>query len=452
MNSLGVINLFLFIVLAPAAIALFRSLRAIMLVIAAGWLTLSPRAGFGISGLPELTKDFAVSYGVFLGVLLFRADLVRRIRLRAIDLPACVWILAPGISSLSNGLGVWDACSEVYGQFFRWGVLYFLGRAAIRSLADVKECAIGVLLAGLVAAPLCLLEIRLSPQLHRWVYGVHQAPFHMTMRLGGYRPMLMFRHGIEVGTWMACATSVACWFAVTARRERVARIPNTASAVGLALVTLVCRSLGSIALLIGTMSAAMVFRSSRAKIVLASIILVTPLYVGVRASGLWSPEGVADWVERNIDADRAESLRGRMIQEVELGAKARRKPFFGWGGHNRFRVFDDFGEATTAVDALWLISYGKNGLFGLIGLYGMLCIPPLLVLSRAPPRLLIHPNMAGVVALMLALAIATGDSLQNAFFSPLMMMSAGALATTAISLRSWLPRPTSPPQAQRSMP
>ncbi|RMH25463.1 MAG: hypothetical protein D6692_10925 [Planctomycetota bacterium] len=264
--------------------------------------------------------------------------------------------------------------------------------------------------------------------------------------------MLMFRHGIEVGTWMACATAVACWFAMITPRKKTARIPHIAIAIGMTFTTLICRSLGSIALLCGTVCTAFIFRSSRAKILLISLFLATPGYVGVRASGLWSPEGIAEWIEKNIDADRAESLRGRIIQEVELGSKARDQALFGWGGHNRFRVFDDYGEATTAVDALWLIAFGKNGLFGLVGLYGMLCVPALIILRRVPAKLLLHPNMAGVVGIMLALAIANGDSLQNAFFSPLMMVGAGALATTAVSLRSWLPRPQPPMPAPRSSP
>lgn len=452
MNQLGVINLFAFIVLGAMSMMFVRTVRGIMMVIVAGWLTLSPRAGMVVSGLPELTKDFAVSYAVAIGMVLFRSDMIRGFKPKGIDALAAIWIASPFISSLTNGLGLWDACSELYGRFFFWGVPYLVGRIAIRSLDDVRLCAIGLIMSGVIAAPLCLLEIRLSPQLHRWVYGVHQTAFHMTMRLGGYRPMLMFRHGIEVGTWMACASVVAGWFALTNRRLKLVSVPIVPHALFLLLVTLICRSLGSIALLIGSCSAGLVFRSSRLKIVLVALILSTPTYLVLRVTGMWSPEGIVEFVAEHIDAERAESMDARVTQEMELGERASKRPFFGWGGHNRFRVFDDYGEATTAVDALWLISYGKNGITGLLGLYGMLCIPALLILRRVPARLLLHPNMAGVVALILALAIATGDSLQNAFFSPLMMVGAGALATTAVSLRSWLPRPQPPMPAPRSSP
>jgi len=449
-NALGVINLFVYIGLAPLAFAFLRKPRYVMLIVAGGWLTLSPRAGMSISGLPELTKDFAVSYGLTLGLLLFRSELLQRYRFHALDLFAMLWLIAPAISSLSNGLGAWDAASEFYGQVFRWGMPYFVGRVLIGSLDDVRECAIGILLAGLVAAPLCLIEIRLSPQLHRWTYGVHQAPFHMTARLGGYRPMLMFRHGIEVGSWMACATAIAAWFAFTGPTRRLLSVPQIAIAAGMFVVSLMCRSLGALALLFGTMAAATVFRTSRIKVALVALILLSPVYIGARVTGAWSPEVVADFVESNIDAKRAHSLRGRIIQEQELGDHAGDRPFFGWGGHNRFRVFDDQGEATTAVDALWLLAYGKNGITGLIGLYGMLCLPSLLIVLRTPPRLLVHANMAGAMGIVLALTISTLDSLQNAFFSPLLMIGAGALGTTAISLKRWLPTPNRPHTVTRS--
>ena len=65
--------------------------------------------------------------------------------------------------------------------------------------------------AALIYAPLCLLELRLSPQLHRWVYGYHQHDFVQTMRDGGYRPMVFMEHGLMVSFWMAAAALTAFW-------------------------------------------------------------------------------------------------------------------------------------------------------------------------------------------------------------------------------------------------
>ncbi|MCC5821687.1 MAG: hypothetical protein LAT64_00190 [Phycisphaerales bacterium] len=351
-----------------------------------------------------------------------------------------------------NGLGAWDAGSEIYGRLIVWGVPYLAGRILVDSLDDVRQCALAVLLAGLIAVPLCLIEIRLSPQLHRWVYGFYQQPFHMSKRLGGYRPMLMFRHGIEVGSWLACSTAIAVWFALVTPRLRAFFFPPAAHAAILIGVSILSRSLGALALLAAATSVAVASRATRLKIFLLLLTLAVPTYLTVRVAGTWSPDFAVNVVETLVDPSRARSLNARITQEEVLSEKARERIFFGWGGHNRFRVFDDFGQQTTAVDALWLIIFGKYGLVGLASLYGLLCIPSIIIIWKTPARYLFHPNMAGVVALILAITIANADSLQNAFYSPLMMISAGVLATTALSLRDWLPKPGSQPPPNRPSP
>lgn len=439
MNSLGIIFLIANLVVAPLIIMLDRSTRGVCLAIAAGWILLSPRAGINLPGIPAFTKDFSVSYGVLIGILLFRGDLIRRFRPRPIDLFCLVCLIGPFISSMSNGLGVWDACSELYGRIIVWGTPYFIGRVLVQDLDDVRDAALAVFLTGMLIVPLCLIEIRLSPQLHRWVYGTHAVPFHMAKRLGGYRPTLMFRHGIEVGTWLATSGVIGLWFSMLGHRQQLLGVPLRAQTVVLLIVNLISRSLGSIALLTGAAAVAVITRTTKARIALLALALATPTYLTLRITDVWSPLIVIDLVDEFIDSERAVSFSARVFQEDELGNKARQKIVFGWGGHNRFRVFDEFGEQTTAVDPLWLITFGKYGLFGIVGLYGMLCMPAILVTLRTPARYLFHRKMAGVVALMLAMAIATGDSLQNAFFSPLMMVAAGVLTTTAVSLRTWLP-------------
>jgi len=444
MNPLGLTFLVGNLVVAPLIIMLDRSTRGVCLAIATGWILLSPRAGINLPGIPAFTKDFSVSYGVLIGLLLFRGDLIRRFRPRPIDLFCLLCMIGPFISSLANGLGVWDACSELYGRIIVWGTPYLVGRVLVKDLDDVRDCALAILLAALIIVPLCLVEIRLSPQLHRWVYGTHAAPFHMAKRLGGYRPTLMFRHGIEVGTWLATGGIIGIWFSMTGTRRHLFGVSLKSQTAVLLVVNLISRSLGSIALLTGSCFVAVVTRTTRTRLALLALAIATPTYLALRITNVWSPVVVIELVDQFIDSERAESFSARVFQEEELGNKARRKIFFGWGGHNRFRVFDDAGEQTTAVDPLWLITFGKYGLFGIVGLYGMLCLPAILVTLRTPARYLLHPKMAGVVALMLAMAIATGDSLQNAFFSPLMMVAAGVLSTTAVSLRSWLPRSAAP--------
>ncbi len=452
MNQLGLLMLFANFLIAPLIMAAVKGVRGVILAVAAGWILLSPRAGINIPGIPQISKDFVVPYAAALGVLLTRGHLIRRLRFSWIDLFFIIALISPFISSLTNGLGSWDATSEMYGRLATWGVAYLIGRVLVADLQEVRECALAILLAGIVIVPLCLLEIRMSPQLHRWVYGFYQQPFHMTKRMGGYRPILMFRHGIEVGTWLASSAVIAVWLSIASSRIRLLHLPVKYHAAALILVSLISRSLGALALLAMGSSAAVTARILKMRVLLLAITLAVPGYLMLRAPGIWSPDIVVELVERFGEPKRAASFAARAYQEEELGAKARQRLLFGWGGHNRFRVFDDFGEKTTAVDPLWIIIFGKYGLFGLVSLYGMLCIPAILIVLRTPTRYLFHPNMAGVVALILALFVTNADSLQNAFYSPLMMIAAGALATTAVSIRRWLPQPAPPPPTTRPSP
>ena len=59
--------------------------------------------------------------------------------------------------------------------------------------------------------PLCLYEIRMSPQLHYLVYGFYPSFFGMSVRFGGYRPTVFLQHGLAVGMWMTSASLVGVW-------------------------------------------------------------------------------------------------------------------------------------------------------------------------------------------------------------------------------------------------
>lgn len=449
MNPIGLLLLFANFLVAPLIMAAVKGVRGVILAVAAGWIVLSPGVGINIPGIPQLSKDYAVPYAAAIGVLLTRGHLLRRLRLSWIDLFFAAAMISPFISSLSNGLGAWDATSEMYGRLATWGIAYLIGRILVADLQDVRECALAILLAGMLIVPLCLIEVRLSPQLHKWVYGDHFRKFHMAVRLGGYRPTLMFRHGLEVGLWLAYTSVIAVWFALTSPRTRLLRIPVQVHTGIILFTSVVSRSLGALALMVVAIAAAVTARSTKVRLLILALTLAVPGYLGLRITGLWSPDFVVEIVETFGEPRRAASFAARVFQEEELGGKARQRLAFGWGGHNRFRVFDDFGNQTTVVDSLWLIIFGKYGLFGLVALYGMICIPSILIVLRTPTRYLFHPNMAGVVALILALFIANADSLQNAFYSPLMMIAAGALATTAVSIRRWLPQPAPPPPTTR---
>ena len=79
-------------------------------------------------------------------------------------------------SVLLPGVGSYDGLSAVIGQLL-FLLPFFLGRQLLRNSADFEEILRTLVIAGLLYSLPMLFEIRMSPQLHRWVYGYYPSGF-----------------------------------------------------------------------------------------------------------------------------------------------------------------------------------------------------------------------------------------------------------------------------------
>ncbi len=95
----------------------------------------------------------------------------------------------------------------------------------LSDLTGLRTIALGVFLGGLSYVPLCLYEIRMSPQLHRILYGFHQHEFVQTLRWGGFRPMVFMNHGLALGLWMTLACLSGYWLWRTGTKKRLWGVP-----------------------------------------------------------------------------------------------------------------------------------------------------------------------------------------------------------------------------------
>ena len=181
MTELMPIALYGWIVIVLMMFSILPSRRAVIASFLGAWLFL-PEAQIPFPGLPDLTKVTATSFGVLLGALIFDSGRLMRFRPSWVDIPIVAWCLSPLAASITNGLGVYDGLSASLDQIAAWGVPYLMGRLYLTDLASLRDLAIGILIGGLIYVPLCLIEIRLSPQLHRWVYGARGFDFSQTYR------------------------------------------------------------------------------------------------------------------------------------------------------------------------------------------------------------------------------------------------------------------------------
>ncbi len=435
MTSLVPIVLFGWIVAVQALFLVLSPRRAVLVSFLFAWLFL-PQAAIEIAGLPDITKISVTSFSVLLAIICFDAQRVMRFRPSWIDLPIVAWCLAPLASSLANGLGAYDGGSGVLSELFLWGIPFFVGRLYFNDKDSIRDLAVAIFIGGLVYVPLCLIEIRLSPQLHHWVYGYHQHSFLQTMRFGGYRPMVFMQHGLMVGMWMTSASLIGVWLWKTGAMRRLCGMPVLLFLPVLLGTTILCKSTGALILLVAGLGFLFVNRWTKSAALVLLIVAIPPLYVTARAKNLWSGEQLVT-AATMIDAERAESLQGRFDNELLLVEKAAEKPWFGWGRWGRWRIYNDRGEDITVSDSLWVISLGEKGLVGIAALMSMLLLPIMLMVRRVPVRYWHQKKAAPIACLAVILVLFAIDNLINAMLNPVFVLAMGGLSGLYLSAKNW---------------
>jgi O-antigen ligase len=367
---------------------------------------------------------------VLLGALLMDAGRLLSFRPRLIDIPMAVWCVVPLATSLSNGLGLHDGLSGCLDHAILWGVPYIFGRLYFNDLASLRDLAIAVVIGGIVYMPLCLWEVRMSPQLHVWFYGFRQHQWDQVLRFGGYRPMVFMQHGLAVGMFMATAALLALqlWRSGTVRQIRGAPIALVAGAL---LVTAVlCKS--AYAILLGFIGAVVLWlsRATRAPVFVVALLMVPPVYMVGRTLAGFTGEPLVEFAEM-IDADRALSLQTRLTSENLLWNRAAARPILGWGGGGRQMVTDETGKMTAIPDGMWIIALGRHGWIGLLAMTGTLLLPAAMFLRRWKPRLWAQGIVGPAAGLAVVLVLFMCDNLMNAMFNPMYLLAAGGLAGLA---------------------
>jgi hypothetical protein len=396
------------------------------------------------AGPLHLTKDNAISYAALLAVLLYDWKRLLAGRPRWFDVPMVVWCACPLVSAFTNDPppdGSWavrDGLSQALQQTVTWGIPYLLGRLYVRDYRSYQDVALGIVLAAVMYAPLCLVEVRFSPHLHNLAFGFSQHEFLQTIRFGGYRPMVFCKHGLTLALWMVVATLLGAWLCWGRPTDSDPSAPETDGTsrlrallswgVFLLLPTVVLlKSTGALAL--GVLGAAALWlgRAFPSRAWLLVLVAVPPLYVTARTSGAWTGEGLVELVKNNLGEDRAQSLEFRLRNEDRLIQRALERPLFGWGGWHRARVFDEEGNDTTVTDGLWILALGDRGITGLLALGAVLLLPALRFACLFPPRTWSRRLPGPVTVCAVVLVLFAIDSLLNAGFTHLYPFLAGAV-------------------------
>ncbi|AFY77846.1 MAG: O-antigen ligase domain-containing protein [Hydrococcus sp. C42_A2020_068] len=418
----------------------FPPRTAIIVSFIGGLLFLPQKAGFKLPLIPDYQGALATCYAILLGIFLFDFGRLRAFKPAWVDLPMLLWCICPAFSSLLNGLGAYDAVNETLGRSAAWGLPYFIGRLYLGNLAGLKELAINIVKGGLLYVPLCLYEIRMSPQLHNTIYGyyAHGSGVSQAIRQGGWRPMVFMEHGLVVALWMMTVTLIAIWLWKAEQPKTIWEIPLHYAVIAFIATFVLLKSSGALLFLMFGMTVLFVAKWGRTNLPLLFLILGICFYLYLAVSGSFDGDRIVSLASQLFSPERAQSLQFRFDNEELLRAKAMERMVFGWGGWGRSRVLEENWEGDmvdiSVTDSLWIIAFGVNGLVGLVSLTASMLVPVICFgWFGYPVKTWFNPKVAPAAALGVALVLYMVNCLINGHFLPIYPMISGGLSGLALS-------------------
>ena len=435
MTAQAQIAILLWLPIVTSIFLKFSPRRAVIISFLVAWLFLPQRAGFSFPGIPDYTRISATCYSILLLTFIFDNKKIQDFKFSWLDMPILILCICPFFSSMSNDLGAYDGLSQTLSQTVKFGLPYFLGRIYLNNLSGLNQLAKSIFISGLIYMPLCLYEIRLSPQLHRIVYGYFAHSFAQTVRYGGFRPTVFMIHGLEVGMWMMAVTLIGIWLWQAKVIKKIWSIPISWLVLALIITFILIKSTGAYLYLIYGVFILFIAKQFRRSLPLLILIVAISLYLSFASTGNFTPknaEPVLSAIANNISVDRAQSLAFRLENEEILVEKALERPVFGWGGWGRNRVYEYnwAGELVdiSVTDSLWILAYGNTGLVGLISLYTAFFLPVLIFgLKRYPPKFWFHPQVAPTACLVVVITLYMLDNTLNALFNPIFVLICGGV-------------------------
>jgi len=419
---------------------LFRPPRAALIAILGGEMFLPEVVNFKFPLLPPLDKHNLPFICVILGCLLRRPSLVTKAcKERWFVVLSIVLLVGAALTGLTNGMSIvvrrfhpaipgihlTDGLYSGLLNFSLVAVPFYLGWALFRREPEFRELLSALVIGAVVYLPFAAFEMRMSPNLHLWIYGFSQhEDFTQTFRSGGYRPMVFMTHGLALARFFLVGTCSA--FILGRLRVRIFGVSAKTLGWGLLLILILCKSVGAIMFAAVAVPLLLLARPKlevRLALVLA---LFAGLYPLLRTWELIPTEQILSFLRSLVGEERSGSLAFRFVNEDLLLKKAREHFMFGWGQFGR--NFAPWGwDGQTVPDGYWVIQLGILGLCGFIATFGPVVIPLVLMPSRLKAVVsLPHRKLLSGAALMLGLVAL--DWIPNGLFTAYPYLIAGALA------------------------
>jgi len=401
--------------------------------------------------VPPLDKDSITAAATLLLCWIYGGNVPRPRRSALLYFFAAALVISPLLSSINNSYELENAGKSIQG-FYPLTALKFAGRNILmlvpmyigsRFLATDKgrdALLKAVPTALLLYTPAMLFEVRMSPQLHRWVYGYFPHSFAQQIRDGGFRPVVFMSHGLEVALFTTLGLLATVM--LLRKRDRILRVPAGLVAAYFSGVLVLCKSLGATIYAIVLAPVILLTRPrfwARIALIASLVVCIYPL---LRSNGL-APTQLITNAAGAFSADRQASFDTRLNNEEALLAKANQKPLFGWGGWGRNRIFDKWtGQDISVTDGGWIIQYGCYGWAGYLALFGLLTVALWQALRATGSEATAANVTRGGLALLVGMYVI--DSIPNSTQLAIIFPMAGAIASSAVVRSRSRSRQTSP--------
>ena len=412
-NSFAYIALLAWPLLAVLFYRRYDALTASFMTIVGGYMFLPAATVIDPPLLPALGKDQIAGISALIGCLFVKRINVYYLGRTSLQKFLILFLtVIPLINVFFNtepvfdgekfnpGLTPYDSITSIIAQYLFF-LPYIVGISVVSSYKDITKLINLFVYAGLIYSVFALIEIRLSPQLHTWIYGFFPHSFAQQIRMGGFRPVAFMGHGLLVAMFFMCCAALAFIKARYIERSRASL--NYAIFGFITLVLFLCKTVSAFIWLIVFLAIFFIARYAGTKVLWAMFFafLAYPL---LSILGFIPYESILE-IASSFSEDKYGSLNLRFMNEIQLLAHTQEKWFIGWGGWNRNRLHD------SVTDGYWIIAYSKYGFFYFAAIFSLFIAPALNELSSFQGGLNI--NIKLFISLIILLVVVMFDQLIN---------------------------------------
>lgn len=366
-NTFAFVSLFLYLIASTFILKQNKSVISFLFIIFIGNLFLPARVEVDLPLIPPVNKHFVLSILCLIGLKVLDNQHRLRIKLDSITkiylLIICSMIvtISTNMEPVFNGL-YWIqgmTAYDIVSSAIKWLVFItplYAGYLIHQNNSNNDKLFKVIVVLALIYSLFILIELRLSPQFHTWVYGFFPHNFNQHIRDGGYRPVVFLGHGLVVSIYLSLAVLTSLALFLSKRGGLISRNGLIIS-IYLFVVLVLSKSLGAILLtLVGVVVLTFCSPKRVSKISL-SITIIAVSYPLLAIFQLIPNTTIID-LANQINPDRAISLASRIFQEQQIILHLNEKLMFGWGPWGRYRLIN------SVTDSFWIINIGTWGVIG----------------------------------------------------------------------------------------